>query len=84
MQMKQVLASWCSVTEQEYPHYVHLIPHPDGIDLAKIEIGGVITATCNSEQKVNLLIASFVNGVVNSIFLVTICIMFGLIICLTL
>ena len=47
MQMKQMLASWISVTEQEYLQYVHLIPHLDEIDLYKIYNGGVITDTCN-------------------------------------
>ena len=40
----------------------------DEIDLAKIESGGVITDTCNSSQKANLLIAASVNGVVHSMF----------------
>ena len=68
MQMKQMLASWRSVTEQEYPQYVHIIPHPDEIDLANIENGGVITDTCNSAQKENQLIAAYVNGVVHCMF----------------
>ena len=39
MQMKHMLASWRSGTEQEYPAYVQLIPHPDEIDLSKIDNG---------------------------------------------
>ena len=53
MQMKHMLASCRSVTEQEHPQYVHLIPQPYEIDLAKIENGGVMIDTCNSEQKEN-------------------------------
>ena len=63
-----MLVSWRIVTEKEYPQYVHLIPHPDEIDLSKIENSGVITDTCNSAQKANLLIDASVNGVVHSIF----------------
>ena len=63
-----MLASWRSVTEKEYPQYVHLIPHPDEAELANIENGGVITDTCNSAQKANILIAASVNGVVHSMF----------------
>ena len=48
MQIKQMLASWRSVNEQEYTQYVHLIPHLDYIDLAKIDNGGVMTDTCKS------------------------------------
>ena len=69
MQTKQMLAPWSSVTEQEYPQYVHLIPHPYEIELAKTENGGVMTDTCNSEQKENRLIAAYLNGVVHSMFL---------------
>ena len=68
MQIKQMLASWRSVNEQEYTQYVHLIPHPDCIDLAKIDNGGVMTDTCNSAQKANRLIAASINGVVHSMF----------------
>ena len=63
-----MLVSWRSVTEKEHPQYVHLIPHPDEIDLAKIESGGVMTDTCNSAQKANQPISAYVNGVVNSMF----------------
>ena len=63
-----MLASWRSVTEQEYPQYVHQIPHPDEIYLANIENCGVITDTCNSAQKANRLISASVNGVVHSMF----------------
>ena len=63
-----MLASWRSVTEQEYPQYFHLIPHPDEIYLSKIDNGGVMTDTCNSAQKANWLIASSVNGVIYSTF----------------
>ena len=66
--MKQMLAAWRSVTEQKYPHYVHLIPHPDEIDLAKIENDGVMADTCNSAQKANRLISYSVNGIVHSMF----------------
>ena len=45
MKMKSMLAPLHSVTEQEYPHYVYLIPHPDDINLANIENGGVMTDT---------------------------------------
>ena len=68
MQMKHMLESWCSVTEKEYPQYVHLITHQDEIDLAKIENGGVMTDTCNSAQKANWLIAASINVVVRSMF----------------
>ena len=66
--MFQQLASWHSVTEQKYPQYVHLISHPDDIDLSNIENGGVITDTCNLAQKANWLIADYFNGVVHSMF----------------
>ena len=68
MQIKHMLASWNSVTEQEHPQYVQLIPHLDDIDLAKVENGGVMTDTCNSSQKANLLIDYSVNGVIKSMF----------------
>ena len=68
MQMKHMLVSWHSVTEQEYPQYIHRIPHPDDIYLAKIENGGGMNDTCNSEHKENLLISTSVNGVVHSMF----------------
>ena len=63
-----MLELWRSVTEQEYPQYVHLIPQPDEIDLPNIDNGGVMTDTCNSAQKANRLIADSVNGVVYSMF----------------
>ena len=68
MQMKQMLVSWRSVTEQEYPQYVHLIPHLDEIYLAKIENGGGMTDTYNSAHKSNLLIDDYFNGVFHSMF----------------
>ena len=66
--MKQMLASWSSVIEKEYPQYVHLIPYPDDFYLSNIENVGVITYTCNSSQKLNRLISSSFNGVVHSMF----------------
>ena len=66
--MKHILASWRSVNEKEHPHYIHLIPQPDEIDLSKIDNGGVMTDTCNSARKANWLIYAFVNGVVHSMF----------------
>ena len=68
MQTKQILASWCSVTEKEYPQDVHLIPHSYEIDLANIENVGAMTDTCNSAQKANRLIADSVNVFVHSMF----------------
>ena len=68
MQTKQILASWRSVNEKEYPQDVHLIPHSYEIDLANIENGGAINDTCNSEQKANRPIAASVNGVVHSMY----------------
>ena len=66
--MKHMLASWHSVTEKEYPQYVHLIPYPYDIELSKIDNGGVMTDTCNTEEKANLLIDDPVNGVFHSMF----------------
>ena len=68
MQMKQILSSWCSVTEKEYPQYVHLILHPEDIGLSKIYNGGVMADTCNSAQKANRQIDGSVNGVIHSRF----------------
>ena len=66
--MKQLLTSWRSVTEQEYPQYVHIIPNPDYIELANIGNGDVMTDTWNSAQKANRLIDDSINGVVHSMF----------------
>ena len=68
MQMKQMLASWRSFNEQEYPQYVHLIPHPNDIDLSNIDNGGVMTDTWNSAQKANRLVSDSFNSVIHSMF----------------
>ena len=61
-------ASWRSATEQEYPQYVHLIPHPGDIELSNIDNGGVMTDICNSAHKGIRLIAASVIGFVHSMF----------------
>ena len=66
--MKHMLDSWHSVTEQEYPHYVNIIPHPYEIYPAKIENCGVMTDTFKSAQNANQLTAASINGVIHSMF----------------
>ena len=68
IQMKEMLTKWRAVTEREYPEFVDLIPHPDQIDLSKLENGGVMTDTCNSAQKANRLLAATIDGIVHSMF----------------
>ena len=66
--MKQILTQRQEVTEYKYPEFVHLISHPDQIDLDKLEDSGVMTETCNPVQKMNYLLAACGNGETHLIF----------------
>ncbi len=47
---------------------VDMIPHPDSIDINKLEGGSVVTDTCNGARKTNWLAGAEVDGVVYSMF----------------
>ena len=77
MQMKQILESWRSVTEHEYPQYVHLIVQPDEIDLAKLRMV-VELLTPATQHKIRIDLFLLLLMVLSApYFSITIYVMFG-------
>ena len=66
--MKLFLKRWREVTEREFPELVHLIPHPEEVDMNKLEGGSSMTDTCSTARKNNHLLCESVDGVVHELY----------------
>ena len=54
------------VVNREFPNYVHSLPTPDEIDIAKLGNGGAITTdTCNAALKTRRILANKIGGQVH-------------------
>ena len=55
-----------NVVNREFPNYVHSLPTPDEIDIAKLGNGGAITTdTCNTALKTRRILANKIGGQVH-------------------
>ena len=60
--MKAILITWREITHEEYQEFVHVIPDPEeAISMQKLKGGAVMTDTCKSSHKNNLLLAQIVD-----------------------
>ena len=66
--MKLFLERWRDVTKREFPELVELIPHPDKLDMNKLEGGLSMTDTCATARKNNRLLCNSVDGVVYELY----------------